>query len=146
MASEKITTISPSTNQPIVERNGPVRTVWMNRPEKKNALTRAMYAGFVDAMRQADADPAVPCARAYDALEAALGPADGDRLPRHGTGLGVALVRTPGVHEPRHLLRKVDGLPFFRFPFPTGISISFSGAITFFANSSTSIFSFSLSI
>ena len=29
-------------NTVIVERNGPVRTVWMNRPEKKNALNRAM--------------------------------------------------------------------------------------------------------
>ena len=43
----------------IIEKNGPVKTVWMNRPEKKNALTRAMYAAVVDALTTADADPSV---------------------------------------------------------------------------------------
>jgi enoyl-CoA hydratase/carnithine racemase len=28
----------------IVEKNGPVRTVWMSRPEKKNALDSEMLS------------------------------------------------------------------------------------------------------
>ncbi|HZU32153.1 MAG TPA: enoyl-CoA hydratase [Candidatus Angelobacter sp.] len=34
-----------------------VMSIRMERPEKKNALTRAMYLGMVDALKQADADP-----------------------------------------------------------------------------------------
>jgi enoyl-CoA hydratase/carnithine racemase len=36
-----------------------VGTVTFNRPQARNALTWAMYAGLVDAIRAADADPAV---------------------------------------------------------------------------------------
>lgn len=36
-----------------------VLTIRMERPEKKNALTRAMYVGMIEALRQADADAAV---------------------------------------------------------------------------------------
>jgi enoyl-CoA hydratase/carnithine racemase len=43
----------------IVERTGPVLEVLFNRPEKKNALTRAMYSSVVEAFQQADADPSI---------------------------------------------------------------------------------------
>ncbi|AZN72822.1 crotonase/enoyl-CoA hydratase family protein [Georhizobium profundi] len=36
-----------------------VQIIRMNRPEKKNALTRTMYAAMTDALRQGDADPDV---------------------------------------------------------------------------------------
>lgn len=36
-----------------------VLTVRMNRPEKKNALSQAMYSAFAQAMRRADSDPQV---------------------------------------------------------------------------------------
>ncbi|MBR0679244.1 enoyl-CoA hydratase [Roseomonas eburnea] len=36
-----------------------LRTILLNRPDKKNALTRAMYAGMRDAMREAAAAPSV---------------------------------------------------------------------------------------
>lgn len=36
-----------------------VLEVRINRPEKKNALTRAMYDGMAEAFEQADADPAI---------------------------------------------------------------------------------------
>jgi enoyl-CoA hydratase/carnithine racemase len=39
----------------LVHDDGPVRTVRMNRPEKKNALTVPMYAALVDALKGADA-------------------------------------------------------------------------------------------
>ncbi|MGE0233313.1 MAG: enoyl-CoA hydratase-related protein [Flavobacteriaceae bacterium] len=42
----------------IVESEGPVRVLRLNRPEKKNALTVAMYAALADALAAAEADPA----------------------------------------------------------------------------------------
>lgn len=42
-----------------IERRGAVQLIRMNRPEKKNALTRAMYAAMADALTGGDADPAV---------------------------------------------------------------------------------------
>jgi enoyl-CoA hydratase/carnithine racemase len=35
----------------LVEHNGPVRTIWMNRPEKRNALDRDMRRDLTDALR-----------------------------------------------------------------------------------------------
>ncbi len=35
----------------IIEPNGPVRTIWMNRPEKRNALDRDMRRELTDALR-----------------------------------------------------------------------------------------------
>jgi enoyl-CoA hydratase/carnithine racemase len=43
----------------IVERIGAVQTIRLNRPEKKNAITRAMYAAMAEALRQGDADDAI---------------------------------------------------------------------------------------
>lgn len=43
----------------LVTQTGPVLEVLFNRPEKKNALTGAMYSAVVDAFRRADADPAI---------------------------------------------------------------------------------------
>lgn len=45
----------------LVERHGAVQSIRMNRPEKKNALTRAMYAEMARALREGDADSAVRC-------------------------------------------------------------------------------------
>ncbi len=45
----------------LISDDGPVRTVRMNRPEKKNALTVPMYAGLSAALEAADADDAVRC-------------------------------------------------------------------------------------
>jgi enoyl-CoA hydratase/carnithine racemase len=47
------------TDHILVERQGAVQIIRMNRPEKKNALTRAMYATMSAALAQGDADPAV---------------------------------------------------------------------------------------
>jgi enoyl-CoA hydratase/carnithine racemase len=40
----------------LIDRNEGVLTVTLNRPDKKNALTRAMYCGLADALLQAEAD------------------------------------------------------------------------------------------
>lgn len=38
-----------------IERQGAVQTIRMNRPDKKNAITRAMYATMASALKEADA-------------------------------------------------------------------------------------------
>ncbi len=43
----------------LVERHGAVQSVRMNRPDKKNAITRAMYGAMAKALTDGDADPAV---------------------------------------------------------------------------------------
>lgn len=43
----------------LVTRTNAVLEILFNRPEKKNALTGAMYTALVDAFHQADADPAI---------------------------------------------------------------------------------------
>jgi enoyl-CoA hydratase/carnithine racemase len=45
----------------LVERQGAVQVIRMNRPDKKNALTRAMYAAMAKALRDGDADGSVRC-------------------------------------------------------------------------------------
>lgn len=41
--------------------DGRIATVTLNRPEKLNAMTDAMYRAIADALRQADTDPEVRC-------------------------------------------------------------------------------------
>jgi enoyl-CoA hydratase/carnithine racemase len=43
----------------LVERQGAIERIRMNRPDKKNALTAAMYSAFAAAIVAADGDPAV---------------------------------------------------------------------------------------
>ena len=40
----------------IIEKNGPVRTVWMNRPEKRNALDTELLQEMIDVLRAPVAD------------------------------------------------------------------------------------------
>lgn len=47
------------TENVTIGRCGAVQTIRMNRPEKKNAITRAMYAAMAAALTAGDADPAV---------------------------------------------------------------------------------------
>ena len=47
------------TDHVIVERRGAVQVIRMNRPDKKNAITRAMYAKMAAALADGDADPEV---------------------------------------------------------------------------------------
>lgn len=46
----------------LVERDGPVVTVTMNRPERRNAFSIEMLVRMVDAWREIDEDPEVRCA------------------------------------------------------------------------------------
>jgi enoyl-CoA hydratase/carnithine racemase len=49
------------TGHIVMTDDGPVRIIRLNRPEKKNALTLAMYAGMTEALRQADQTDAILC-------------------------------------------------------------------------------------
>lgn len=42
-----------------ISRDGAVQTIRMNRPDKKNAITRAMYAAMAKALTDGDADPSI---------------------------------------------------------------------------------------
>ncbi len=44
-----------------IERRGAVQSIRMNRPDKKNAITRAMYAEMAKALTDGDADPEIRC-------------------------------------------------------------------------------------
>ena len=45
----------------LVARDTAVQIIRMNRPDKKNALTRAMYGTMARALRDGDGDPAIRC-------------------------------------------------------------------------------------
>jgi enoyl-CoA hydratase/carnithine racemase len=49
------------TDPVVVTDDGAVRIIRMNRPEKKNALTLAMYAAMTRALREAEASEAIRC-------------------------------------------------------------------------------------
>lgn len=49
------------SNYIVVERRGAVQSVRMNRPEKKNAIDRAMYAAMAAALGDGEVDDAVRC-------------------------------------------------------------------------------------
>ena len=43
----------------LLERERGLLTLRLNRPDKKNALTRAMYSRLAEALKQADSDPEI---------------------------------------------------------------------------------------
>ena len=47
------------SDQVVVTRSGGVCEIQLNRPEKRNAITMAMYGAIVDALNEARADDAV---------------------------------------------------------------------------------------
>lgn len=44
-----------------IERRDSVQSIRMNRPDKKNAITRAMYAAMAQALADGDVDPGIRC-------------------------------------------------------------------------------------
>ena len=89
----------------LVDKAGGVLTLTLNRPEKKNALTRAMYRTIADTLDGAGEDPDVRCIliqAAGDAFTAGNDLADfaaeasgeSDALLREGNPLLAALPRT----------------------------------------------------
>jgi enoyl-CoA hydratase/carnithine racemase len=47
------------TSHVLIEKDGPITTIRLHRPEKKNAITVAMYQAMADAVNEAERDDAV---------------------------------------------------------------------------------------
>jgi enoyl-CoA hydratase len=58
----------------LTQRDGPLATVVLNKPEKLNALDKAMWHGVAEAFTALDADESVRCVVLRGAGEKALGP------------------------------------------------------------------------
>ena len=58
----------------LIERDGPIATVILNRPDKLNALNKAMWARVGEAMAALDGDDEVRCIILRGAGEKAMGP------------------------------------------------------------------------
>ena len=79
-----------------VEDAGAVRTVRMNRPDKKNALTGAMYAAMADALEGADNHKEIRCtiiAGAPGAFSAGNDLVEFSEAAASGEGLAAPVVR-----------------------------------------------------
>jgi len=50
-----------SADHVLVERHEAVQVIRLNRPEKKNAITRAMYGRMAAALAEGDGDPSIRC-------------------------------------------------------------------------------------
>ena len=84
------------TDQVIVTDEGGVRTIRMNRPEKKNALTSAMYDAMAEAIETASEASPIRCvliAGAPGAFSAGNDLGDFMKAATGGEGLGNAVLR-----------------------------------------------------
>src|SRR5216684_501727 len=80
----------------IVRDDGPIRTLRMNRPDKKNALTLAMYEAMSAALESADHSPALRCvviAGAPGAFCAGNDLADFLQMVENAEGLAAPILR-----------------------------------------------------
>jgi len=98
-----------------IKDSGPVRTVRMNRPDKKNALTAAMYEAMASALESANGHPDIRCvviAGGPGAFSAGNDLAEFAQAATAGVGLGSSVVRF--LHElarsERPLVAAVQGL------------------------------------
>ena len=99
----------------IVTDEGPVRTVRMNRPDKKNALTAAMYDAMAIALETAGTDDRIRCvviAGAPGAFSAGNDLAEFALAGVSGEGLGTPVVRFLHAlaRSERPLVAAVQGL------------------------------------
>ena len=79
-----------------VKDAGPVRTVRMDRPDKKNALTAAMYETMADALENAGGHPEIRCvviAGGPGAFSAGNDLAEFAKAATSGEGLGSSAIR-----------------------------------------------------
>jgi enoyl-CoA hydratase/carnithine racemase len=98
----------------VVGRDGPVQSIRLDRPEKKNAITRGMYAALASALRGGDADQAVRCHLILGSPGAFSAGNDlGDFLAvatggEHGTEVLEFLLALAGAEKP--IVSGVDGI------------------------------------
>ena len=85
----------------IVSVAGPLMTRTMNRPEKKNALTNAMYGALADGLQRAQVDPAIRCL---------LIESVGDSFTAGNDLSDFATISAGGGPAERHVMRFLHGL------------------------------------
>src|SRR3954465_10761305 len=84
-----------------IEKSDGILSLTMARPDKKNALTNAMYGALADAIAGAEPDPPA---------RALLTPGEGDMFPA-GSGVGeFAAIATGAVQGERHVSRFVQAI------------------------------------
>ena len=88
-----------SQDQIIVSRDGAVLEIRFNRPEKKNAITNAMYGVMADAVASAQND---------DAIRAVLFTANGDFFSAGNDIKDFAAQAAGAVDGPRHVVRFLE--------------------------------------
>jgi enoyl-CoA hydratase/carnithine racemase len=98
-----------------VKDAGPVRTVRMNRPDKKNALTAAMYEAMATALENASSHPDIRCvliAGGPGAFSAGNDLAEFAQAATAGEGLGSSVIRFLHAlaRSERPLVAAVQGL------------------------------------
>ena len=85
----------------IVNIAGPLMSLTMNRPEKKNALTNAMYGALADGLQRANDDPAIRCI---------LIRSEGDSFTAGNDLSDFAAVSAGTAPSERHVTRFLHGL------------------------------------
>jgi enoyl-CoA hydratase/carnithine racemase len=98
-----------------VADSGPVRTVRMNRPDKKNALTASMYDAMAAALENANDHAEIRCvviAGAPGAFSAGNDLAEFAQMAQSGEGLGIPVIRFLHAlaRSERPLVAAVQGL------------------------------------
>lgn len=88
-------------DQVIVNVAGPLMSLTMNRPEKKNALTNAMYGALADGLQRAQDDPAIRCI---------LIRGEGDSFTAGNDLSDFASISAGGGPTERHVARFLHGL------------------------------------
>ena len=84
-----------------VDVAGPLMSLTMNRPEKKNALTNAMYGALADGLQRAQDDPAIRCI---------LIRSEGDSFTAGNDLSDFAAVSAGTASTERHVTRFLHGL------------------------------------
>lgn len=96
----------------VTDENG-VRTIRMNRPEKKNALTQPMYAEMTRALRDAEGSDTIRCVIFAGSPGAFCAGSDISDFQKRAEG-GLKPVTVDFLHalvrNPKPLLAAVDGL------------------------------------
>ena len=96
----------------VTDENG-VRTIRMNRPEKKNALTQPMYAQMTSALRDAEGSDSIRCVIFAGSPGAFCAGSDISDFQKRAEG-GLKPVTVDFLHalvrNPKPLLAAVDGL------------------------------------
>ena len=107
------------TDVVLIERDGPLATVVLNKPEKLNALDKAMWRGVGEAFTALDADETVRCVVLRGAGDKALGPgadikefeterADAAQAAAYGALMHEAMSAIGGCRHP--VVARIQGL------------------------------------